>query len=404
MTSTATPKAAEGSFNFIYFSNADWDYNRQRPQQFATRLSQYARVLFVSPFGIRSIAFSDFTRIIRRIRSRFTHAAKASTHGNLTIYEPLFYFPFPNNRPASAINGHLLNSFLQKWMKKNHISDPLIWAGVPSTTVVSVVKLINPSFLIYDCIDNFAPMHKQQTGIMEAERFLAERAQIVFASAEELYEKMKLINDRTFLLPNAADFQLFQTAMNNDLPVPADVAHIKSPILGYMGEVAKWFDFDLIHDLALRHPDWNVVLLGRISDDTAQKILALPNVHFLGRKNHDELPSYLSKFDVCLLPFQVNSITSAVSPVKLFEYLAAGKPVVSTPLKEVMRYRDVVEIAERAKFSDAIKSALSNSADEHKLQQRLDVARNNTWDQRVNEIISILRETFEKRLAGSEAQ
>src|SRR5207249_3593827 len=137
---------------------------------------------------------------------------------------------------------------------------------------MSAVKLMNPSFLIYDCIDNFAPMHKKQSAIIEAERFLATKAQIVFASAKELYEKMKEINDRTFLLPNAADFQFFQQASESDLAIPDDIAGITSPILGYIGEVAKWFDFDLVYDAAVRNPDWNFVLLGRISDDSAQKI------------------------------------------------------------------------------------------------------------------------------------
>lgn len=388
---TATHNAADPSFDFIYFSAADSNNYGQRPQEFASRLSQRGKVLFVSPFGIRSIALADFPRIIRRIRSRFAEK-KPDSDRNLAIHEPLFYFPFPNHPFASRINGHLLLASVRKWMKKNNIIDPLIWAGVPSTAVMNLVKLMNPSFLIYDCIDNFSAMHKNQSGIIEAECFLASRAQIIFASAEELFERMNQLNQRTFLLPNAADFELFQSALIGNLKVPEDIAVIPGPILGYVGEVAKWFDFDLIYDLATRNPEWNIVLLGRISDDSAEKILALPNVHFLGSKDHNKLPSYFVKFDVCLLPFQVNAITSAVSPVKLFEYLAAGKPVVSTPLKEVMRFGNVVEIADRAGFNEAVKAAIESKADHNKLNQRLEVARENTWERRVETAIDIIQE------------
>jgi glycosyltransferase involved in cell wall biosynthesis len=315
----------------------------------------------------------------------------AGSIGNLTVHEPLFYLPIPNQRLASRINGLLLRSKLQRWMQRYDISNPIVWVGVPSTSVVRVVAWMKPSFLIYDCLDNFALMHKTRVPMLQAEEYFASHSQLVFASAEELYDKMKQMNPRTFLLPNAGDFELFNAALKKSPVVPEDMAHIERPILGYVGEIAQWFDFDLVFDLAVQHPDWNIVLLGRISHHSAQKILSLPNVHFLGLKRHEDLPMYVSRFDVCLLPFQVNAITSAISPVKLFEYLAAAKPVVSTPLKEVFRYGNVIEIADRSDFGNAIKTALETSRDESRIQRRLEVARNNTWDHRVDEILEIVQ-------------
>jgi hypothetical protein len=171
---------------------------------------------------------------------------------------------------------------------------------------------------------------------------------------------------------------------------PEDLVGIRKPLLGYFGEMAHWFDFSLIYDIALRHPEWTFALIGAVHVAVDKKLLGLPNVRFLGRKDYAKLPAYLSQFEVCLLPFKINALTSAVNPVKLYEYLAAGKPVVSTPLKEVLRYQKVVEIADRTKFADAIELALVTSRDPQRVFERQQVAQQNTWDVRIEEIIRIL--------------
>ena len=200
---------------------------------------------------------------------------------------------------------------------------------------------------------------------------------------------MKRINSQTFLVPNAVDFDQFRTAAKPDWVPPQDMLSLKRPILGYAGEIAEWFDSELVHDLAAQNPGWSIVLIGRIHVDISG-ILKLPNVHYLGLKNYADIPSYMSQFDVCLLPFKISALTNAVNPIKFYEYLAMGKPVVSTPIREVQYYRDIVEIAERSEFSAAVKRALETSGDQERTARRLKIAENNTWDKRIEEIVRIL--------------
>jgi glycosyltransferase involved in cell wall biosynthesis len=375
-------------FDIVYFSSIDWNHTWQRPQQLASRLARYGKVLYISPLGLRSVVLTDWARILRRIAFEFSRPVTASNQ-RLTVHTPLLYLPLPESPLANRINGWLLHRTIAQWMKRHQIHRPIVWMGVPSPVALEAIKSIEVRLTVYDCLDNFSLFHQDAPYIVEAEQQIVSRTQIVFATAAELLERMKLINPRTYLLPNAADYEHFAYDAIRDLPPPREMASLRKPILGYIGEMAQWFDFDLVHNVALQHPAWNIVLIGLVHVDLAHKLFRLPNVFPLGRKSYSELPAYLRCFDLCLLPFKINALTSAVNPVKLYEYLAAGKPVVSTPMREVWQYQDVVRIAERSEFSAAIKTELETDS-EAKIQQRLVVARRNTWDQRIEEILRLL--------------
>jgi len=377
--------SADDRLDLIYFSSIDWGHTWQRPQQLASRLSRYGHLLYVSPLGLRPPAPKDIGRILRRFAFQFTQPTAAPKQ-MLTVHTPLLYLPLPKNPLANRINGWLLHRTITQWMKRHQIHRPIVWMGVPSPVALEAIKGIEGRFIVYDCLDNFSLFHQDAPYIVETERQIVSRAQIVFATATELLERMKLLNPRTYLLPNAADYEHFAIS---HLPPPREMASLRKPILGYIGEMAHWFDFDLVYDVALQHPNWNIVLIGLVHTNPAHELFRLPNVFRLGRKLYTELPAYLRCFDVCLLPFKINALTSAVNPVKLYEYLAAGKPVVSTPMREVWQYQEVVRIAERSEFSAAIKTELETDSEE-KIQQRLAVARRNTWDQRVEEILRLL--------------
>jgi O-antigen biosynthesis protein len=244
--------------------------------------------------------------------------------------------------------------------------------------------------IIYDCIDRFPLFHENASYVIEAEERLVSKADIVFATATGLYDRLCQIKANTFLLPNAADYEHFAYATTHGLKPPSEIADMPKPILGYMGEMAQWFDFDLVYNVAAQHPEWSIVLIGLVHANPTHRLFKLPNVYRLGRRDYADLPAYVNQFDVCLLPFLLTALTAVVNPVKLYEYLAAGKPVVSTPMREVLRYQDVVEIADRSAFSTAIQRALRTNS-EAKIQQRVEFARRNTWDQRVEEIIRVLQ-------------
>ena len=243
---------------------------------------------------------------------------------------------------------------------------------------------------MYDCLDDFAAFHPDGARIAETEARLATRADVVFASAEVLEERMRRLNARTVRLPNGADGDHFAPGRAAALPVPSDVAHIPRPVLGYVGEMARWFDAELVQALARHDPSWQIVLIGPVHGDGIAPLRELPNVHYLGPRPYRDLPAYLHRFDVCLLPFRVDRLTAAVDPVKLYEYLAAGKPVVSTPLPEASRRGDVVTVADRAAFPAAVATALRQAADPAGVARRVAVARENSWDRRVADALGAL--------------
>ncbi|HWX23917.1 MAG TPA: glycosyltransferase, partial [Vicinamibacteria bacterium] len=209
-------------------------------------------------------------------------------------------------------------------------------------------------------------------------------ADVVFATSTDLYARMAALNEATELVPNAADFAHFKDASR--APAPEDVRSLPRPILGYLGEIAPWFDLEAVHALAQARPSWSLVLVGPLTTRRAGPLLALPNVHYLGRKAYGELPGYLGQFDVCLLPFALTPLTAAVSPVKVYEYLAAGRPVVSSSLKEVLALGPLVTIAGPEGFAPAVEAALGTRG-EAAVAQRQEFAQGNTWDHRVRAIL-----------------
>lgn len=374
----------------IYFSSIDWRATWQRPQQLASRLGEYGELLYVNPLGLRSPRLEDFPRIVRRVGARSRGKEGNAKQGNLAIHTPLAYLPFPDNPLANKVNGWLLRNAVMAWLGRHGGEKPVIWVSVPAPAVVEALRGLPRQLLVYDCLDNFASFHQGRRSILDAERALASESDVVFATADELFERMCKLNPNTFRLPNGADFEHFSPAAGGRIPSPPDIEYIKKPILGYVGEIAWWFDFDLVRDLATQNPAWSIVLIGQAHEARANELARLPNVHMPGRKPYSELPAYLSRFDVCLLPFKINDLTSAVNPVKLYEYLAAGKPVVSTPMREVLKYRDVVSVAEPGEFSAAVSSALRRGNEPALVQRRQEVARRNSWEARVTEILRVL--------------
>jgi glycosyltransferase involved in cell wall biosynthesis len=373
--------------NIVYFSSIDWNHTWQRPQQLASRLARHGNLLYISPLGLRSVLLKDLRRVGRRII--FQLKGSRTIAGPLSIHTPLFYLPFPELEWAGRFNAQLLRRVITNWMERTGIHQPIFWVGSPSLAVVEVLKFFAPQMIVYDCLDNFPLFHKSPMHIVDAEQKIASQAYVVFATAAELYERMKLINQNTVLLPNAADYDHFAAAATQHLPPPPDLRDLTHPILGYIGEIASWFNTDLVFSIATQHPEWNIVLIGLVHLADFERIRHLPNVHYLGPKPYTDLPAYLNHFDVCLLPFRVNALTSAVNPVKLFEYLAAGKPVVSTLLKEVIKYNDILETVSATDFADAITRALNTNTSDW-IEKRMAVARQNTWDRRIEEIVKIL--------------
>ena len=250
--------------------------------------------------------------------------------------------------------------------------------------------------VVYEIIDDLDVFPGDKALLQKNHTMLLKEADIVLVTADRLMEQVERIRPDAILCPNAVDLEHFSQVRESDPnPMPSDLAPIiKStrPVIGYYGALARWFDYELVHHAAQKHPDWDFVLIGPDHDHTliASNILAMQNIHWLGPRDYSILPDYLRYFSVATIPFLVNNITLATSPIKLFEYMAAGKPIVTTDLPECRKYPGVFVARTKKGFIEHLEQALTLTADYAYLQQLKQTARENTWEARIEQILHAL--------------
>jgi len=206
------------------------------------------------------------------------------------------------------------------------------------------------------------------------------------ATSRSLYDKASLTARQVVYLPNATDFDHF----NRPTSVQP-LSGLGHPVIGYYGAISDWFDSDMIRVAAVSRPDWQFVLIGEVSGADVSELERLDNVHLLGELPYSVLPNYLHQFDVACIPFRLNSLTLATNPVKFFEYLSAGKPVVSVPLPELEPYRDYFySVRSGEDLIAQVELAITEHSDE-KTQARIDFARKNTWSHRYTDLKAALK-------------
>ncbi|MGH7502120.1 MAG: glycosyltransferase [Longimicrobiales bacterium] len=383
----------------ILLSTADWDNPFwTNKQHMAVRLARLGhRVLYIDSLGLRAPGMNaqDVRRIGRRLRgaARGTRAVA----DNLHVWSPVV-LPFQKRSAVRAINRIALTTALARASRRLEFRRPLLWTYNPITTRLLDVGAF--AGVVYHCVDDIAAQPGMPAELLrDAERELAESADIIFATAPRLAERQAHFNANTHCLPNVADFDHFSRALDPRTEVPADLVRIPGPRLGFIGAISRYkLDFPLLRCLAERRPDWSIVLIGRVGEgepgtDTAT-LDGLPNLHLLGPRPYDTLPAYLRGIDVALLPSATNDYTASMFPMKFFEYLAAGRSVVSVDLPALRPFRDTVTIADSpAAFIASIEAALRGEAPP--LDTRLAVARAHTWDQRMERMLSLLEATVQ---------
>jgi glycosyltransferase involved in cell wall biosynthesis len=385
-------------FDFLFFGAVDWSHTWQRPQQLASRLAAQGRVVYVDPIGLRAVRLSDAPRLVRRLRA--PDAAAALRPPGLSVISGHAATVASGLRAPSEWTARLVLSAVRPALQAAGIEHPVILAGVPSPALVAALDGLPSRLLVYDCLDAVAAFRPGQPEVEAAEAALARRADLVLATSRELETRMRRHNPRTVLVPNAADYDHFAREIPAE-EVPAELRALPRPIVGYVGEVAAWFDTGLVRRLALRHPGWSIVLLGP-STSEARQALTGANIHLLGRRPYADLPRYLAGFDCCLIPFRASPLTAAVSPVKLYEYLAAGRPVVSTPIPSVLPFAGEVLVGADRRFLEAVDEAVAGRDDVAAAEARRRRARAHTWDERVTCILEAMRDAEAARASGAE--
>lgn len=357
-----------------------WSGVWARPQQLMARLvARGNRVLYVDP-PVTALAPLKVPELRRRWFSPGSRV-RSVEHG-LWVMEPPLFLPFANRyRSLNKANQRLLAGAVRGALGRLRFGDVLLWTYLPGTA--DLLGHLRHQCLCYDCVDD----HAAFTGLLDPklvramEDDLLQVADVALASSAALYRRCAAVNPKAILVPNAVDFDHLFTATEGG-PIPAEVSALPQPRIGFVGALGDWIDLPLLARVAEATPDGSLVLIGPVLTDLGP-LRGLPNVHALGPRPYRELPGYLRGFDVCLNPFRINQLTASVNPIKLYEYLAAGKEVVSTDLPDVRAFAHVVHVTrDHDAFVEAVGGVLSGRLG-HPLEDKISVARANSWDERL---------------------
>jgi hypothetical protein len=374
--------------DILYIAASPWDSMLQRSQAIAIELAREARVLYVN-----STLLSVLGAVRRIVRGE--SPARPGIHEvqkNLMVLD-LAPGPLPGGCHVHAFNrGELWWASLQlrRWVEKLRFRDYILWFATP--WAAHLADHLDPLLVCYDCVDNmpaFFPPGRQRALVRDLEQWLIARADVVFATSDQLRTVCLALNPDVHLVRNG----VWSARYAHAEPAP-DVATFPCPVLGYVGSVGYWIDQEVIARLAERFSSGSVVIVGPVDVDVS-RLRPYRNVHFLGRKPHREMPAYIQAFDVGLIPFADGELTAAVDPVKFYEYCAAGKPIVVSGLPELERYRGLCYLAESpAAFVSRVEEALTETTDrklsEALAQRRRALARENSWETRGARICGIL--------------
>lgn len=384
----------------ILFATADWDEpywtNKQHCAMSLAELG--TRVLYVESVGLRSPragSAKDWGRLWSRMRkgiSSLLFGACERAPG-IFVLSPLL-IPAGHRHPATrALNRLLLRAAIARSVWQRDFTRPLIWTYHPF--MLDAIDCMNTGAVLYHCVDDLAAVPGVDApAFRAAEAKLLQRADVVFVTAPALAEHCKKYNPNTHFLPNVVDVEHFGKAIEPG-PIPADLATIPEPRLCYHGVLSDFkIDFKLLLDAARLRPEWSWVFIGEEREGQKSPLVAdlakLTNVHFLGYRPYAVLPDYLRGMNVGLLPSLINDYTRGMFPMKYFEFLASGLPVVSTPLAFTSTHRLGLGIGDN---QDAYVVAISEQLKSGRLDrnQAKDCVSDNTWKKRTNTMLKALK-------------
>jgi len=385
-------------YDVVLLSTADWDNpfwtNKQHVAVELARLGN--RVLYIDSLGLRRPSASG--RDLKRIAQRLLKALRPprKVRDNLWVWSPIV-LPLHGNALVRLLNRVLLRVGLSVWMWRLKITRDLLWTYNPLTT--EFFKLDTFKSRVYHCVDEIKAQPGMPASVLEqGEEQLVRSADIVFTTSPLLTTTRQRWNPRTYYLPNVADYEHFTKALDEKTVVPDELAAIPGPRLGFIGAISGYkINFSLLRHIALARPQWSIVLIGSVGEGdpwTDQGLLdGLPNLYLLGPRDYHDLPAYLKGFDVALLPNQINEYTDSMFPMKFFEYLAAGRPVVSVNLKAVREFSSAVALAETEDgFVMELEKVIANNVPA--LEHRLELAREHTYEIRTKRMLEMLDEVM----------
>lgn len=378
----------------ICFAGCDWWYHNRGLfcPQVMSRMAKDYKVLFVNSLGMRVPSLKKdknaLKKIIRKLKSIFRFVKKVEN--GMYVFSPV-------SLPLSGRTGRKLNTFsvycqIKVVMALLGFRRPVIYIGCPPA--LEIIRKLRRKCLVYERTDLFEEMPgADRSYIASLDDELTRSANLVLYVNTTLFEQGINKNKNSLLIGHGVDFDLFANVEKSN-HIPEDIERIPKPVIGFFGEISeKTSDFGLLEYIAEKLPDVSLVFIGPVSADVSM-LTQFDNVYFLGQKPYEQIPVYGKEFDVAIMPWNQNKWIEFCNPIKIKEYLALGKPVVTTYYPEVEPYRNLVYVShDYDEFISCIHKAI-RECDKSKIEHRRKRVENETWDNKVKQI----KADIEKRM------
>jgi glycosyltransferase involved in cell wall biosynthesis len=369
-------------YDIVCIAQSSWHGVWARPQQLMARFARDRRVLFVRPISAQHVLSKGGERGWRL----FEHVAD-----NLWVYSPLM-LPFGRRLAAvRRLNEARIRRLIRRRIRALGFERLVLWFYAPMSQYL--VGRLGEAAVVYDCTDAWERFEKTPRSTIERDRALSQQADVLFAGTGRVYETRRPLNANCHLFTCGVDCEHFALAPSEP---PADLAALPRPIVGYAGLVDEArVDAELLGRMAREHPEWSIVLVGPVQEEALARTLRHSNVHLLGLKPYDVLPGYVGAFDVAMIPYKLTEATHQINPTKLLEYMAAGKPVVSSALDEVKgSYLDRLALAtDHDDFIRSIERILDGEA-ALPVEANRALAVERSWDSVANQMLTLVEATL----------
>ena len=385
---TACQVLAEGraaTAPLICFSHLRWDFVLQRPQHLIGRFAAHGR---------RVLFWEEAIPTTHHLPYLEFHAFEGTSVQSVRPRVPDRWSPEDQERALPGLLDQLLGL--------TGIERPVLWFYTPM--MWPIARHVDAAAVVYDCMDELSAFRFAPPDLVSREAQLIEAADVVFTGGWSIWEAKRDRHDNIHALPSSVDAPHFAQARHG-LPEPADQAGIPGPRLGYYGVIDERLDLGLIRDMAAARPDWHIVMVGPVAKLSPGDLPHAHNIHWLGQKSYGELPAYLAGWDVALMPFAINEATRFISPTKTPEYLAGGRQVVSTPVRDVVRHyggTSAVRIAgDAGGFIAACEAALAANGAAAEWRGEADrMLATQSWDATFHHMSRLVNEAARSRAAG----
>lgn len=386
------PKEVISGKNIVYFGPGQWNGLWRNRHQLMVRFARSNKVMYVEPsFNLRSVVqkYNPFTNSWLGFIKALTKPKIREPYPNLYVYSPPVYAFIVSRFRLHKAMWWLWRKILQGEMRKLSFANPVIWFSHPS--MVHLVDKFDAAVTIYHVVDAYTAYSRVDSEtkrkLLKADDEMTRKVDLVFVVSKKLSERRIKINLNTHIIPNGVDFKRFDDIEKSDNPPPSDLEKLPKPIIGYSGLIGVYIDLEIFKRISETYPELSIVIVGEKGNGphvrVFDKLIQKKNIHYLGNKKIEELPHYLKAFDVCLVPYCETEQVIYSSSLKMYDYLAFGKPIVSTSFPTSRQLKEYVYLSRtKVEFVDNIARALSENG-QKKIELRKRYASFNTWEHRV---------------------